>query len=159
MQQVYIEDMSEQDIKDLFKNNDTLTQFKHKDTAVFFVQSGGWIYAYDVEAPEEALSIDQNFYNLIKSHYNNFDLFINSFKLFEELTYNAINFFGEDSMNELSIRQMELWKKRDDMCIPFIAEGEAKPQPTPLAKTYAKNKANGYSQSGTQTSGTKQSRS
>lgn len=104
----YINDLTDQDIAELMNRDDGDVFFKHKDTALFFKNSGNLFYAFDVEDENESIEVGRFFAETIQSHYADINELIRDFKRFENLSGREIVFVDEDTQGRLTLRQLEL---------------------------------------------------
>jgi len=114
---LYLNELNDEELITLFEEGDKdKILFKHKDTSICFSTDGSNIYVFDIDNTEInifplAKNGDTTYYEVLESHYNNFNDFITTFQHIEELLNYEL--FITDGLNKTfrSIRQLELYHK------------------------------------------------
>lgn len=117
MKKVYINDLEMAELAEMFEmaqSGELEFKFKHKDNCLIFTTDGYFIFAKDIDNPDEDVFSDYNFYEVLKSHYIDLNEFIYDFKQLEELLGYELHVADRCTNADVSIRQIEIWHKRDE---------------------------------------------
>lgn len=110
--QIYLTDISDDTIEEIFNGNPGKYVFRHTDCPVVFITDGSFIYSEDMDALNTDPVERYGPFN-ISYIYNDFNEFINIFKYIEELLGRELFLADWNNHSDISIRALELeFKKR-----------------------------------------------